>query len=113
MSIEYVYKGHNNTIDKILKADGTAQDLIGVTQVTITIGDFDTLSSVDKAAGVITWDQDGYDTGEIRIDLGAVAALTGSTEVLKAVVVVYDPSNTDGIRWGSFKIKITTDEETS
>ena len=71
MRTEIVYKGHDNTINLILKSDGVAQDLSGVTKITATFGTT-LVSSEDKAAGTITWDQAGYATGEIRIAAGAM-----------------------------------------
>lgn len=102
MSNEIVYLGHDNTIDLVAKSDGTAQDLSDVTKITVTFGDT-TISSIDKASGVITWDQTGYDTGEFRMDLGDQAISAGK---YKVPVVIYDAENTNGIVWGFINIEI-------
>jgi hypothetical protein len=97
MTTEIVWLGHDNTIDLLLKANGIAQDLSAVTKITATFGTV-TITSTDKAAGVITWDQAGYDTGEIRMDLGG-EAINARGYIIH--IVVYDPSNTNGIVWGT------------
>jgi len=59
MTTEIVYLGHDNSIDLVLKADGTARDLSNVTKITATF-DSTKIESTDKAAGAIRWAQDGY-----------------------------------------------------
>ena len=101
MRPEYIYLGHNNRVDLLLKADNqdglgsVAINLENVTQVTLS---FDNLliSSTDKATGLITWDQPTYAKGEIRIAIGGEAIPAGAYLV---PVVVYDASATDGIVW--------------
>jgi len=107
MSKEYIYLGHDNTIDRILKADDIPQDLSSVTKITMTFGDT-TLESTDKASGIITWDQGGYDTGEIRMDLGAQTIDAGN---YRAPIVVYDATNTDGIVWDTINVVVVDDVE--
>jgi len=109
MTTEIVYLGHDNTIDLQLKADDAAQDLSAVTKITATFGST-TISSVDKAAGVITWDQAGYETGEIRMALGDEDIDEGGYSV---PIVVYDPSNTDGVVWGKVNVLVEAEVEAS
>jgi len=104
---EIVYLGHDNTIDLQLKADGVAQDLSAVTKITATFGTL-RISSTNKAAGVITWDQAGYSTGEIRMALGDELIPAGGYGV---PIVVYDPSNTDGAVWGPINVLVESDVE--
>lgn len=108
MATEVAYLGHDNSIDLILKTDGVAQDLTAVTKITITIGP-DTVTSTDKAAGAIRWDQAGYATGEIRLFLGDQDINPGSYS--EAWVVVYDPTNTDGVVWGSIELNVEDEVE--
>ena len=97
MSKEIVYKGHDNTIDLVLKSDGVAQDLSSVTKITASF-DSTLVESTDKAAGAITWDQAGYATGEIRLDLGDQDIAAGRYTAIP--IIVYDADNPNGIVWG-------------
>ena len=104
---EIVFLAHDNTIDLLLKADGTAQDLSAVTKITATFGST-TITSTDKAAGAIKWDQSGYDTGEIRLDLGGESITAGS---YYTAIVVYDATNTNGVVWGYVTVEVKVDVE--
>jgi len=109
MTTEIVWLGHDNTIDLLLEADDVAQDLSSVTKITATF-DGTTITSEDHAAGAILWNNDGYDTGEIRLDLGGEAIPFGGYDV---PIVVYDPSNADGIVWGAIHVAVKTEVEAS
>ena len=109
MTTEIVWLGHDNTIDLLLKANGVAQDLASVNKITATFGD-KTITSEDHAAGAILWNNDGYDTGEIRLDLGDQSIDSGGYDV---PIVVYDPSNTDGIVWGKIHVAVRAEVEAS
>lgn len=100
---EYVYIGRDNRIDLRLKADlndGNGmqyQDLSSVTRVDM-IFDATTVTSTNQATDPIRWAVDaGYQTGEIRISIGDESIDAGE---YRAPLIVYDPSNTDGILWG-------------
>ena len=95
MDAEYVWLGHDNTIDLILKTDGTATDLASVTKITATFDDT-LISNTSASSGTITWS--GYDTGEIRLALGGATITAGS---YKVPIVVYDPANATGVVWGN------------
>ena len=109
MTVDTIYLGHNNTVDLILKVDNAAYALTSVTRITATFGD-NLVTSSDKANGAITWDQVGYDTGEIRIAAG-FQSLTASRKPYSVPIVVYDASNTNGIVWGEYKILVTGELE--
>jgi len=109
MATEIVYLEHDNTIDLLLKADGTAQDLSGVTKITATFGDT-LIESTDAANGAITWNQAGYDTGEIRLSLGDQNVSAGGYGV---PIIVYDATNTNGIVWDTITIIVKADVEGS
>lgn len=99
---ELLYLGRDNTIDLVLKEDGTAVDLNSVTKITVTFGGT-TFTSTDPANGIITWAQAGYDTGEIRLDLGDE---TITPEIYSACLTVYDISNPAGVVWGNVLIEV-------
>ena len=109
MAVEHIYLSHGNTIDLILKADEVAQDLSSVTKITATFDDT-TIESTKNETGSIKWAVSGYDIGEIRLDMGAQSIDAGSYEV---PIVVYDPSNTDGIVWGTVNITVNAEVEAS
>jgi hypothetical protein len=112
--VEYVYLGRDNTVDLVLKkkhpvddATWVAVELTAATKITATFG-ADLVESTDKAAGPITWDQVGYDTGEIRLALGAEALTPGAYEV---PIIVYDAVFTAGVQWKKVDITVVADEE--
>ena len=107
MTTEIVWLGHDNTIDLLLKADDVAQDLSAVTKITASFGST-LVTSTDKAAGLITWDQAGYDIGEIRMDIGGETITPGGYDV---PIIVYDTSNTDGVVWGEVSTLVKADVE--
>ena len=106
---EIVYLGHDNTIDLLLKSDGTAVSLSAVTAMTITVGEV-TVSSDNDAADPITWAKSGYATGEIRLKLGA-EILVASNTPYSAYLVVYDAANPEGIVWGYVPIRVRAEVE--
>jgi len=125
MTVDTIYLGHDNTVDLVLKVDNVAFDLSSVTSITATFGDV-TITSTLKATGTITWDQAGYATGEIRIDMGGPAILVtdvpGSTETTSLTaskkpydvpIVTYDAANTTGIVWGKHRILVKAEVEAS
>lgn len=110
MATEILYLERDNTIDLILKADGVAQDLSGITSIKAVIGTV-TITSTDKATGEIKWDQPGYDTGEIRLDCGANSGLiTQGAGVWDVPIIVFDAGNPNGISWGDVRIEVVAKE---
>lgn len=106
---EIVYLGHDNSIDLLLKADGTAQDLSAVTAATITIGEV-TVTSDNGDTDPIRWAKSGYATGEIRLYLGS-ENLVAAIEPYTAYLVIYDADNPNGIVWGYVLIRVAADVE--
>jgi len=107
MEREIVYLGHENSIDLILKADGIAVALTSVTRMTLTLGTT-LIDSENGGADPIRWIQTGYATGEIRLFLGDQTISAGNYQ---APLVVYDPTNTDGIVWGFIPITVIAEVE--
>jgi len=102
MITEIFYIGHDNTIDLLLKADGTAQDLSSVTKMVLEIGDTTIDSSVET--GVFTWTGTGT-TGKVIIDLNEYSGSIDA-DTYNARLIVYDPTHTDGIVWGEFVLVV-------
>jgi hypothetical protein len=107
MATEIIYLGHDNTVDLRLEADGVATDLANVTKITISIGS-DLIVSTDSAAGLITWAEAGYDTGEIRMELGGQDLTPGRYD---APLIVYDAANITGIMWGTVAFEVEDEVE--
>lgn len=100
MSTEIITIGRDNVIDLQLTADDTAQDLSSVTKIEAIVGDT-TVSNEDGTAWPIKWI--GLDTtGEIRLKLGDEISSSYSGCMY---IIVYDADNTDGIYWGSVKVR--------
>jgi len=99
--IEKVYNGRDNTIDLLLKADGSAVDLSPVTRMKIIDkeGSFEidssvALTAIDWATGV---------TGKVILALGDQNLVVGA---YTCYLIVYDPSHDDGLNWGEFTIQV-------
>lgn len=105
--VERVWLNHDNTINLVLKEDGTAIDTSGLTKITVTLGGI-TFRSTNQSGDPIRWNQGGYETGEIRIDLGGQNLSVGRH---KATIVVYDATNIDGIVWGNLTIRVEAEVE--
>jgi hypothetical protein len=105
---EIVYLGRDNTIDLLLKADDVAVDLSSVTKITASFGSV-LVSSTDSAAGAIKWSGAGFDTGEIRIDVGA-ETIPVKTKY-SVPIVVYDAVNTNGVHWGEVPVQVKANQE--
>ena len=105
--MEYVLLGRDNTVDLSLEEDGVGIDLENATKITATFGTF-LVTSTDKAAGLITWDQPTYAAGEIRLGLGGETIPVGTYQV---PIIVYDSTNVDGIQWKKVDMKVIADEE--
>ena len=105
--VERVWLQHDNTINLVLKEDGSAIDTSGLTKITTTLGGI-TFKSTNQAGDLIRWNQVGYETGEIRINLGDQNLSVGRH---KATIVVYNASNPDGIVWGSLTVRVEAEVE--
>lgn len=102
---EIVYLNRDNTIDIILKADGTAADLSSVTKMELILDDT-TISSV-SSSDAFDWSQHGADTEEadrkLILALGDEDIDVGSYD---AQLIVYDVDNPDGIMWSYINIVV-------
>ena len=95
--LEYTYNDRNNTIDLSLKADGTVVDLSSVTRMIIEDIAGGWSVDYDVAPGNVAFDWSTGITGKVILSLGAQSLTAGTYSVR---LIVYDPSNTDGIVWG-------------
>lgn len=94
---ENIYIGRSNSIDFVLYADSTMADLSATTAISLRVGDV-IITSTDSTGGTIRWSGSGYGTGEVRIFAGSTT-LGLSTGSFEAALVVFDPTNTDGVLW--------------
>lgn len=102
-SIEKVYLGNDNTLDLILKEDGVAVSLASVTKMTLTFGSTIIDSSVVGAGSgnVFDWTEG---SGVLKLKLGAQSISTRMYSAVK--LTVFDAGNTNGIVWGTLRIKV-------
>jgi len=94
MITEIVYLARDNTIDLLLKADGSAQDLSAVTQMTLELDETTTIDS-DDSPDAFDWDTGT--TGKLILALGGESITEGD---YTAKLTVYDPTNENGVFWG-------------
>ena len=102
---EIVYLGRNNTIDLLLKADGSAQDLSAVTRMIVKQNDGDWEIDYDDYNNAFNWNT-GI-TGKVILDMAAaLAAETVAAGEYIVRLIVYDPTNIDGIIWDLFVLEV-------
>ncbi len=98
---EIVYLSRDNTVDLLLKTDGVAQDLSSVTRMIVK--QEDGTWAIDSQTYGSAFDWTPGVTGKLILDLAAALAtenVSAGTNVVR--LVVYDPTNTDGIVWDTF-----------
>jgi len=102
---EIVYLSRDNTVDLLLKADGVAQNLSSVTRMIVKQENDDWAIDSDVYSDAFDW-APGV-TGKVILDL-ADAMAAGNENVPAATymvrLVVYDPTNTNGVVWSTFVI---------
>ena len=101
---ETVYLGRDNAIDLTLKVDGAAANLISVTRIDLQAEDGSWAVNSDASPGAFDWTTDPA-AGYLSMMLGSEAIPEG---VHRVQLVVYDPSNTDGVVWAEFRLTVTT-----
>jgi hypothetical protein len=110
MDYEVIYIGRSNSIDFTLKSNSSAYDLASVVRMTLSFGDKAVDSSNTTVQG-ITWNKLGYETGEVRINLGHKTTLT--TGLFDAPLIVYEGADVNGVFWGTIPICIKANAEGS
>lgn len=97
---EVIYLDKDNSIDLLLKSDGSAQDLSGVTHMEVVISGVTIHSKTSSTlfSGVTS------STGQLTLKLGSAGGLTSGS--YQAELIVYDTSNSNGIVWGEIPILI-------
>jgi hypothetical protein len=119
MNREIVWLGHGNTIDLVLMANGAVPSLDTVSHMTLTVGSvlldsnvtptaFDwskklTAAEAAKVPGALAGDP------KLVVSLGSQTGLVAG--VYDAALVVYDPTNTDGIVWDLIPLRVLADPE--
>ncbi len=118
MNTEVFYIGLDNSINLILKrrippatvyVALTNAEMDTITRMTIRLGT--TLVDSDNGdTDPIRWRKTGYTTGEFRLFLGHEAITPGN---YRAWLVVYDPTNPNGILWGIVPIEAIAEPPSS
>lgn len=101
MITEYIYKGNDNTNDFILKADGVAVNLSGVTKMVL---DFSGGIVVDSSVKVGVFDWSGG-SGGLILTLGGITDLVAGSQY-HPMLIVYDATNTNGVNWGRITVVV-------
>ena len=110
MEWEKVWLGHDNSVNRVLKADGAAltnEQMDAITDMTLSFGSV-LVESDNGDADPIRWRKSGYATGEVRLFLGGQTIAAGSYQ---APLVVYDATNVNGVVWGMLPITVMADPE--
>lgn len=97
---EIAYLGRDNAIDLQLKADGEVVDLSSVTQIDLV--ERDSAWSVSSATSPSVFDWSAGD-GVLSLVLGEESIPEGA---YRCYLVIYDPTNTDGIVWDDFRLTV-------
>ena len=97
--METIYLSHDNTIELLLKSNGTPQDLSSVNRVQLEFPSV-TLDS-NTHPEYFNWNTGT--TGKLVISAGSASLSSGAYE---AKLIVYDPSHTNGVVWGKLEIVI-------
>ena len=101
---ETVYLGRDNAIDLTLKVDGAAANLISVTRIDLQAEDCSWSVTSDDSPGAFDWTANPG-AGYLSMVLGSEAIPEG---VHRVQLVVYDPTNTEGVVWSEFRLTVTT-----
>lgn len=102
MDEEIVFNGRDNSVDLILKEDGSAKDLSSITRIDVVVDGSVKLSETNKSTGNIQWDVGT--TGKVIIKLGTLAPSQRlAAGVYDFDLILYDASNTRGLLWRSSK----------
>jgi len=101
---ERVYLGRDNTVDLILKLNGVAQSLAGVTRITL---DFDgTVVDSDDYTDEIVWVTGT--TGKVVLKLGLVLETLGVAAGAYTVdFVLFDDTYTNGLHWATVNFTVS------
>jgi hypothetical protein len=99
---EVVYLTRDNAIDLQLKADGVVVDLASVTRMILS--DEGCAWKVDSSIspGAFNW---AAGNGVLKLKLGDEVITPGT---YSCYLIVYDPTNTDGVIWEKISIKFMT-----
>ena len=106
--VEKIYAGRDNTIDLILKAKVypatvvAAVDLAYVSRMQLVVGATTIDSSTSPAR--FNWTPAPAVKGKVTLIMGGAGLTAGKGQV--AILYVFDPSNPNGIRWGTFHVDI-------
>jgi hypothetical protein len=100
MITEVFYLTRDNTVDLVLKADSIPVDLRSATKVEVL--DTDCTWAVDSVASPDAFVIGGVD-GRITLQFGGETINAGT---YKCQVIVYDPTNVNGVVWGEIQLAI-------
>jgi len=97
---EIIWKGYDNTINLLLKEEGSIKVLSGVTQVAAV---FDG-TSYDSVTYSSYFDWESGTTGELILKFGQSGVTAGYYPSVE--IILYDENNPNGLVWGTIPITI-------
>ena len=83
-----IWNGHDNIVSVLIREDGVAKDLSGVTRMVLTVGS--TVVDTATAPLAITWDANG----KVNLKLGSQGLAVGTHA---CELVAYDPAGVNGV----------------
>jgi hypothetical protein len=98
-----VYKGHDNVFTILFEENDVAQDLSAVNKVELLYKG--TTYDSDTDPNSFDYSTDGAD-GKIHFKLGIISGITVGKDS-RSEIILYDPSNTNGIFWGYISLRVT------
>lgn len=102
---QVIWIGKDNTLDFILKEDGVAQDLSGVTKVELEFDSSSVITDTTPGSYPIKWEFTPAVVGKISLQLGKESATPTELEKYhKATLTLFDGVNDDGITWGEIPL---------
>lgn len=96
---ETVYNGRDNTIDLVLKQDGTALNHTTLTRLALELRGGSLLADSDASPAAF----DFTNADKVVLKLGGLGLPTGRHTV---TLVAYDATNTSGIEWAELTVVV-------
>ena len=103
-----VYLDRDNVVQLKLMEAGAASATTSITAMKLIVGEV-LVSSTNVAADHIRWNQSGYETGEVRLQLGHEELTAGRYH--RCFLITYTATNTQGEVWGTLQLFVLNTEE--
>jgi len=102
---QILWIGRNNSLDFLLKEDGTAIDLAAVTKMELEFDSAHVVTDSTPGSYPIKWEFTPEVTGKVSLQLGNDENVPTELEkYYKAELILYDPTNEEGVTWGEIPL---------